>query len=751
MIARVLCAVALLGAVALAGEPGRDEYGTLLGEVVRTDGIDYAKLKSKRALLDRHVDWLATAEPGKTDAERIAFWINAYNALTLERVLETRPVEGKYKVTDIKDFWDGRRWTVAGRKVTLDGIEHEILRVEFREPRIHFAVNCASRSCPPLRSAPYRAGTLDADLTQAARAYLGDKSQNRFDAAAQRAEVSHLFKWFRGDFEVGRKEEAARTGIAPLQLFLARYAPSDKLARALRAAPWTVSFKEYDWTLNESSESEWAAVLPEGSRGEVNPLWLVVYLIATVGLLMYGFHAFKMLRWRRKHGARYLARIRAVRDRSPLGISAFPKVLVQVPVYNEAGVVERVIDAVVALRYPREALEIQVLDDSTDETVELVDAAVARHLADGAPITVLHRDNRDGFKAGALAAGLAVSDAEFVAIFDADFMPKPDFLEQALPLFDFDDKVACVQGRWGHLNRYQNWLTRAQAIGVDAHFHIQQLARAASGKFLNFNGTAGMWRRSAITDAGGWRGDTITEDLDLSYRAQLRGWRIVFDPDIHVPAELPPTLGAYKSQQRRWACGSTQCARKYLGAVWRSDLPFSTKSEATVHLCGYAVCVAMSILILLLPFGMGHVPMLLRYPAWWPLWIGIWIAALGPISVSFAGQVVAGRFPIHDVFSAFLLGLGSCVNNAIAVMRGLFRPIKTFVRTPKQGSTLAPLRTQAPILEQFMMLFTTGAVLHLAQTRPWATASYALFCCSGFCVLAAYYWLVERRPQPEKA
>ncbi|MDH3591796.1 MAG: glycosyltransferase, partial [Planctomycetota bacterium] len=290
-----------------------------------------------------------------------------------------------------------------------------------------------------------------------------------------------------------------------------------------------------------------------------------------------------------------------------------------------------------------------------------------------------------------------------------------------------------------------NWLTRAQAIGVDAHFHIQQFGRAARGAFLNFNGTAGMWRRAAIADAGGWQGDTITEDLDLSYRAQLRGWRIVVDPDLGVPAELPPTVAAFKSQQRRWACGSIQCARKYLGAVWRSELPLWIKTEATAHLCGYVVCVAMTILVLLLPWGVTHFGVIYNDPGLWPLWAAVWVAAAGPLAVSVSGQRIAGRVPWGSVLACFLLGLGSCANNAVAVMRGLVRPIRTFVRTPKQGLNARLPGSRAPMLEQIMMVGTLAAVALLARTQPVAIATYGLFCSAGFCFVVGYWWVVERR------
>jgi len=726
----LLGAILALATAALANE----DYAKLLRRVVKEDGVDYPALKKDRATLDRYVKSLEDAEPGETDAEKIAFFVNAYNALTLQHVLDHwngKPTFSVYH--DVEDFWKRRKWKVAGRELSLDQIEHEVLRKEFTEPRIHFAVNCASRSCPDLIPELYDAKTLDDVLTRQARAFLADETRNRFDPVRLQASISQVFQWYAADFEV-----AGEPDVPQLQAYLAQYVPREKTRRALRRTTWKIVYLPYDWGLNI------AGYEPETTSDSINPIWFVLYAIATGGLLFYGFHAFKLLRWRRTNGEAYRAELRAARAVSSLGRTIFPKVFVQVPVFNEAAVVERAVDAVARLDYPHEALEIEILDDSTDETVGIVRHAVEGWRARGVPIRVRRRSSRAGFKAGALAESLARSDAEYVAVFDADFVPWPDFLRRALPLFDAPGRVACVQGRWEHLNRDQNWLTRAQAVGVDAHFHIQQLARAARGAFLNFNGTAGIWRRDAIEDAGGWRADTLTEDLDLSYRAQLLGWRIVFDEDLAVPAELPPTLGAFKSQQRRWACGSMQCARRFLGPVWRSRLPFRTKAEATIHLCGYGVCLAMMLLVCLLPLGAGHLPVLAAYRGAWPAWLAIWWAALGPIVVSVVGQRARGRVRKRDIASCFLLGLGACANNALAVLRGLSLPIRTFVRTPKQGK-LKALRTPMPVLEQVMTVFSLGSVAVLALTAPIAVATYALFCSAGFCSLAGYWWLVERR------
>ncbi len=474
--------------------------------------------------------------------------------------------------------------------------------------------------------------------------------------------------------------------------------------------------------------------------------WWCAYAVATLALLAFGIHAFVLLAWRRRHRTRYLARLDAARATSELGRTHCPTVLVQLPVYDEPSVVVRAMNAAAALDWPRDRFCVQVLDDSSDDSRERIDAAAARLRAAGTNVDVLRRTSRDGFKAGALAAGLRQSDAEFVAVFDADFVPPTDFLRRALPLMDAGARVGCVQGRWGHLNREQNWLTRAQATAVDAHFHVQQLARAASGRLLNFNGTAGIWRRTAIDDAGGWSGATLTEDLELSYRAQLRGWRIVFDPDLVVPAELPPTLAAYKSQQQRWACGSMQCARRFLVRVWRSELDLASRIEATFHLCGYGVCVAVLMLTLLLPFGIGHLPLALHHSASWALWALIWVAGIGPICVTREGQRADGRpVSLRASLATTLLGLGTAANNAVAALRGLALPIPTFVRTPKRGDGPA-VRTEPPRIESALAVSTLVAAASLAPTAPASIVAYTLFCASGYWTLAAYWWRVERLP-----
>jgi cellulose synthase/poly-beta-1,6-N-acetylglucosamine synthase-like glycosyltransferase len=308
-------------------------------------------------------------------------------------------------------------------------------------------------------------------------------------------------------------------------------------------------------------------------------LLAVLHLLAVAGLAIYGVNAYVMVatHWRHRRNAE---RSRALPD--PL-----PAVTIQLPLYNERYVATRLLEAVGALDYPRDRLEIQVLDDSTDDTTEIVASIADRLRAHGLDVVHLHRRVRTGFKAGALAEGLIAARGEFVAIFDADFVPPPGFLKATLPCFQPD--VAVVQARWGHLNRSFSALTVAQSLGIDGHFAVEQSARARAGLFLNFNGTGGIWRRAAILDAGGWAHDTLTEDLDLSYRAQLRGWRIVYRPDIVCPAELPVLVTGFKSQQRRWAKGSIQTAIKLLPAVMAAPRSPWVKYQAFVHLTYYMI------------------------------------------------------------------------------------------------------------------------------------------------------------------
>ena len=368
-----------------------------------------------------------------------------------------------------------------------------------------------------------------------------------------------------------------------------------------------------------------------------------------------------------------------------------PLVTVQLPIYNERHVVVRLIEAAANLDWPAGRLQIQVLDDSTDETTAMIAAALAGRGHPGIRLEQVRRPERQGFKAGALQYGLATATGEFIAIFDADFVPPPDFLKQTIPCFA-DPSVGCVQTRWGHVNPDTSWLTKAQALGIDGHFVVEQHARHAIGAFLNFNGTAGVWRRACLEEAGGWQGDTLTEDLDLSYRAQLRGWRIVYRPEVVVPAELPVQIDALKRQQFRWAKGSLQTALKLLGALWRSPRPVWLKVMSTLHLTNYAVHPLMALnLLLLLPMTFSD-NFILRLT---PLFT---FSAIGPPLMYWtAMQARAAPWPVRLRRLALLvaLGVGLSINNTKAALEALAGIRSEFKRTPKFAVTDQSTRWQS--------------------------------------------------------
>ena len=332
--------------------------------------------------------------------------------------------------------------------------------------------------------------------------------------------------------------------------------------------------------------------LPTPGAGSTIGLVVMYTYFVVLGILcLYGLHRYFMVYLYYRHRKK-AAKVEKTWDTLPL-------VTVQLPVFNELYVTERLIDAACAMEYPREKLQIQVLDDSTDESIEVGRRKVEEWKAKGVDIEYVHRTDRTGYKAGALDNGLKSAKGEFIALFDADFVPNVDFLQKTIHYFT-DPKVGCVQARWGHINKEYSILTRLQSIFLDGHFVMEHAARNRSGRFFNFSGTGGMWRTSAISDAGGWQHDTLTEDLDLSFRAQLKGWRFVFVQDVVTPAELPVDMNGFKSQQHRWVKGSMQTSKKLLKDVIKARIPFHVKTEGVVHLMGNTAYILTLFLALML-------------------------------------------------------------------------------------------------------------------------------------------------------
>lgn len=418
-------------------------------------------------------------------------------------------------------------------------------------------------------------------------------------------------------------------------------------------------------------------------------VWLAIYLFALISLFTYGMNCYLLMVFYR------LKRPKALRRHEKIKTDFYrdyqekkrPCVTVQLPIFNERYVVERLIKSVCRFDYPKELLEIQILDDSTDDTVDIVRAIVKQMKSRGFDIHYIHRDHRTGFKAGALKEGLETAKGELVAIFDADFVPHSEFLKETVPYFT-EPEVGMIQTRWGHINNDYSLLTRAQTIGIDGHFGVEQAARAWSGFFMNFNGTAGVWRKKTIEDAGGWQADTLTEDLDLSYRAQLKGWKLRFLTEVVCPAEVPVTINAFKSQQHRWAKGSIQTAKKNLGKLFKADLPLLVKIQAFLHLTHYMVHPMMLLVVL------TSIPML--YAQWFfdslsfPIMIFtlLCLATFGPTSMYLFSQRILYRdWKTRIKFLPFLmcLGTGIAVNNTKAVLEALLNVKSGFVRTPKYG------------------------------------------------------------------
>jgi cellulose synthase/poly-beta-1,6-N-acetylglucosamine synthase-like glycosyltransferase len=468
-------------------------------------------------------------------------------------------------------------------------------------------------------------------------------------------------------------------------------------------------------------------------------MWGFAYAVVVLGLSIYGIHRFWMI----------FAYLRAKKKEiRPAGHFAEPPfVTIQLPVYNERYVVGRLIAAVAAVDYPRDRFEVQVLDDSTDDTSDLVREQVEALRAGGLQIEHLRRTNRIGFKAGALQYGLEHARGEIVAVFDADFLPPANILRDTVDYF-VDPKIGMIQTRWGHLNRGYNLLTRVQALLLDGHLLIEQTARCRSGRFFNFNGTAGLWRTSCIKDAGGWEHDTLTEDLDLSYRAQLNGWKFVFLPQLITPAELPVDMNAFKTQQHRWAKGAIQTCKKLLPRIWSSPLPWKVKLEAIFHLTSNFAYLLLALLAFLTipteqPAGMS----------WWSvLTTDMPIFTLASVSVFLFYSLV-----LHELgarwwqFFLYLpaliaVGIGLSINNARAVLEAVFNHESEFARTPKYGISskssvwhtkrYADMKVLTPGIEMALACYYAYFVWFAIDRHLWASIPFLLLFLAGFSYVA---------------
>jgi len=478
-------------------------------------------------------------------------------------------------------------------------------------------------------------------------------------------------------------------------------------------------------------------------------IWSLSYLIVLIGLSAYGIHRYSIIYLFLKH------RRRKVEPRSRF--DELPHVTVQLPLYNEYYVARRLLTAVGKLDYPKERLQIQVLDDSTDESVSIVAAEVEKLRKAGLDIAHIRRPDRIGYKAGALEYGTERATGEFIFILDADFVPQPDLLRRHIHHFT-DPKLGMLQMRWGHLNRKHSMLTRLQALFLDGHLLLEQTARCRSGRFFNFNGTAGIWRKTCIEDAGGWQHDTLTEDLDLSYRAQLKGWRFEFLPDVEIPAELPVDMNGFKSQQHRWTKGSIQTCMKLLPTIWRARLPLLIKIEATMHLTsnfGYLLLALLCLMMLpkLDAPTQGAIYMLL-------VDLPIFVATTISISAFYLCAQIhlnpSGWWKDLWMIPMLLaLAIGMSINNARGVLEALFRKQSEFTRTPKYGLEslpvrsfrYLPLRSFLPAIEIAFAAYFAFCTVSVFLNGNYLTLPFMLLFLIGFLYVpgkSIAFWL-ERR------
>lgn len=458
----------------------------------------------------------------------------------------------------------------------------------------------------------------------------------------------------------------------------------------------------------------------------------LLYFAVLLGLSAFGLHRLHLVLLVRRNRAR----IASAQRSEPVDEEDLPRVTIQLPLFNESTVAIRLLQAVAKIDYPADRLEIQVLDDSTDETAALTRREVERLAATGLDVVYLHRTNRVGYKAGALAAGLDVAKGELVAVFDADFLPQPDFVRAIVPHFQ-DPKVGMVQTRWGHLNRDYSVLTKVQALMLDGHHLVENRARFGAGLLFNFSGTGGMWRAAAIRSAGGWQHDTLTEDLDLSYRAQLAGWKFIYREDVVSPSELPEDISALRAQQYRWGKGTVQTARKLLRRVLSADLTLAQKVEAVFHMTphfAYPLLVLLSVLILpalvLMPATSVKTMALVDLPLCMATTGSL--AAFYMLAESAQGRKRTGALKRLPMLIA--IGTGLAPHLSIAVWEGLRSMAGEFVRTPKQGNNKNRYKAaiQLPYAEALLSLWSAASVAASISTGHYFATPFAVLFTIGY-------------------
>jgi len=459
-----------------------------------------------------------------------------------------------------------------------------------------------------------------------------------------------------------------------------------------------------------------------------SPLWYACYILVLLGLAGYGSHRLTIV-------FLYLKHIRQRPEPKSL-FSDLPIVTVQLPVFNEMHVVDRLLESVSKLDYPKHKLQIQLLDDSTDETVEICSQGIAKLQKQGFDAEHIHRTDRTGYKAGALENGTRSAKGDYLLILDADFVPNPDLLQKTIHYFT-DEKIGLIQTRWGHLNRSFNVLTRIQAMFLDGHLELEQTARNRSGRFFTFNGTGGIWRKSCIADAGGWEHDTLTEDMDLSYRAQLKGWRFVFLNDVETPAELPVDMDGFKSQQHRWTKGSIQVCKKVLPAIWKAKIPLYIKMEATCHLTSNFAYLLLICLCFLIYPNQQWQPDFGKF-TYYIINVPIFFFSSVSVIVFYLFSQRALRpgtwwkeIPYLPLLLA--LGIGMSISNAKAVIEALFNHQSAFIRTPKYGigqqrvndwkkSSYKAIKSLTPVVELLFGFFFLFIVIDAALSSNWPSA-----------------------------